>query len=205
MQGQSAKYPEAVAKYLRILQSDPDVLKTDPMVLANLCVCYILIKQNSKAESLIRKVETAENKLRGRSQEQLGFRSHASVVNLVIGSLYCSKGNFDFGLSLMMKSLRPLSSKLATDSWYYFKRCLIALVERLVRKRIAMENKLYESLLNFLDEIGNAGRTMLAGLSGCNELAKDKSKGNSIGDESDFLKKVLVKLQAGALSALAKQ
>lgn len=97
-------------------------------MLANLCVCYILIKQNSKAESLIRKVETSESKMRGRGQEQVGFKSHASVVNLVIGSLYCSKGNFDFGLSLMMKSLRPLSNKLASDSWYYFKRCLIALV-----------------------------------------------------------------------------
>lgn len=46
---------------------------------------------------------------------------------------------------------------------------------------------------------------MLAGLGGCSELAKDKQKGNSIGDEADFLKKVLVKLQAGALSALGKQ
>lgn len=45
---------------------------------------------------------------------------------------------------------------------------------------------------------------MVAGLGGCNELAKDKQKSNTIGDEADFLKKVLVKLQAGALNALGK-
>ncbi len=164
------------------------------MVLANLCVCYILIKQNAKAEALIRKVETTEQKQRARNPEA-GHRSHASVVNLVIGSLYCSKGNFDFGLSLMMKSMRPLASKLAADSWYYFKRSLLALIERLVRKRIAMENKLYDSLLNFLDDVGNNGQSLLASLGG------EKGKLNSIAEEADFVKKVLVKLQAGALSA----
>lgn len=67
-----------------------------------------------------------------------------------------------------------------------------------------METKLYDTLLNFLDEVGNIGRQMVAGLGGCNELAKDKQKSNTIGDEADFLKKVLVKLQAGALNALGK-
>ena len=30
---------------------------------------------------------------------------HLCIVNLVIGTLYCSKGNFEFGISRVIKSL----------------------------------------------------------------------------------------------------
>lgn len=197
MQGQSARYPEAVAKYQKVISAG-DIAKVEPMVVANLCVCYILIKQNSKAEALIRKVE-----------QRAG---HAAVVNLVIGSLYCSKGNFDFGLSLMMKSLKPLPQKLAPDSWYYFKRCSLALVERLVRKRIAMETKLYDGLLIFLEDVANHGKHMQSGLArpgasvgaeagGGGGPPSSAGRGNTVAEEADFLKKVLMRLQSGALKS----
>lgn len=84
------------------------------------------------------------------SYSQSEFK-HVSIVNLVIGSLYCSKGNYEFGLTLMMKSIKPLETKLGTDSWYYIKRCILAMIERVVRKRISIDEKLFDSLIAFFD------------------------------------------------------
>ena len=38
-------------------------------------------------------------------------------MNLVIGTLYCAKGNFEFGISRIIKSLEPYDKKLGTDTW----------------------------------------------------------------------------------------
>ena len=38
-------------------------------------------------------------------------------VNLVIGTLYCSKGNFEFGISRVITSLKPYNRKLDSDTW----------------------------------------------------------------------------------------
>ncbi len=42
---------------------------------------------------------------------------HLCIVNLVIGTLYCAKGNFEFGISRIIKSLEPYNKKLETDTW----------------------------------------------------------------------------------------
>ena len=62
-------------------------------------------------------------------------------------TLYCAKGNYEFGITRIMKSLEPYSKKvysthvyitlfmylqLGTDTWFYAKRCLCSLVENMV-------------------------------------------------------------------------
>ena len=47
---------------------------------------------------------------------------HLCIINLVIGTLYCAKGNFEFGISRVMKALEPYPKKLGTDTWFYAKR-----------------------------------------------------------------------------------
>ena len=37
---------------------------------------------------------------------------HLCIVNLVIGTLYCSKLNFEFGVSRIIKSLEPIQKKV---------------------------------------------------------------------------------------------
>eukprot|EP00965_Chrysotila_dentata_P258335 6213187-Pleurochrysis_carterae.AAC.5 len=37
---------------------------------------------------------------------------HLCIINLVIGTLYCAKGNFEFGIGRVMKSLEPYAKKL---------------------------------------------------------------------------------------------
>jgi alkyl hydroperoxide reductase subunit AhpF len=41
--------------------------------------------------------------------------------NLVIGTLYCEKGNFEFGIDRICKSLEPLEQNLCPDTWFYAK------------------------------------------------------------------------------------
>lgn len=37
---------------------------------------------------------------------------HLCIVNLVIGTLYCSKTNYEFGISRIIKSLEPYQKKV---------------------------------------------------------------------------------------------
>jgi len=37
---------------------------------------------------------------------------HLCIVNLVIGTLYCSKNNYDFGVGRIIKSLEPIQKKV---------------------------------------------------------------------------------------------
>ena len=73
------------------------------------------------------------------------------IVNLVIGTLYCSKGNFDFGLSLIIKALDPVKDNLGTDTWYYTKRCLLALIEKAMKNQSVLDDRLYSKIVTFLD------------------------------------------------------
>lgn len=83
-----------------------------------------------------------------------------SIVNLVIGTLYCSKGNFDFGIRLIFKSLNPASEKLGTDTWYYTKRCLLALIENIVKRQYTLQESLYAHIIIFLDEAYQVGKNI---------------------------------------------
>lgn len=72
-------------------------------------------------------------------------------MNLVIGTLYCAKGNFEFGITRVIKSLEPYDRKLSTDTWHYAKRCLLALAETLAKRMLALRDALMHEILDFLD------------------------------------------------------
>ncbi len=42
---------------------------------------------------------------------------HLCIINLVIGTLYCAKGNYEFGISRIIKSLEPYERKIGVDTW----------------------------------------------------------------------------------------
>lgn len=98
--------------------------------------------QNEEAEELMRKMEKEEDKLIYEDPNKKVF--HLCIVNLVIGypiylyyknninfffnfllfdvilflrTLYCAKGNYDFGISRIIRSLEPYNKKLGTDTW----------------------------------------------------------------------------------------
>lgn len=53
-----------------------------------------------------------------REEEKAAFQDpdkpvyHLCIVNLVIGTLYCAKGNYEFGISRIIKSLEPYNKKV---------------------------------------------------------------------------------------------
>lgn len=57
----------------------------------------------------------------------------------MIGTLYCCKGNFAFGLSRVLRSLDPLPSKLSVDTWHYAKRCIVALLDHMTKQMVALK------------------------------------------------------------------
>ena len=64
---------------------------------------------------------------------------HFCIVNLVIGTLYCVKGNYEFGIARIVKSVDPASKKLETDTWFYAKRCLLALFEGMAKHMVTLK------------------------------------------------------------------
>ncbi len=79
------------------------------MLLANFCVAYILTNENELGEDLIRNLEKEEGSTR---------TTHLCIVNLSVGVLYCSRGNFEFGVSRIVASFDPIPSKVISDPNY---------------------------------------------------------------------------------------
>jgi tetratricopeptide repeat protein 30 len=131
------------------------VLDVTAIVLANLCVGYIMTSQNEEAEELMRRIEKEEERLSFQESDKQCF--HLCIVNLVIGTLYCAKGNFEFGISRIIKSLDPYDKKLHTDTWYYAKRCFLALAETMSKHMLILKDTSMEEILEFFDKAEAAG------------------------------------------------
>lgn len=80
------------------------------------------------------------------------------IVNLVIGTLYCSKSNYDFGAGRVIKSLEPIQRKLNTDTWFYAKRCFVALLENLAKHMIVIKDTTISEIIDFLDLADENGK-----------------------------------------------
>ncbi len=76
----------------------------------------------------------------------------------MIGTLYCAKGNFEFGISRIIKSLDPYDKKLHTDTWYYAKRCFLALAENMSKHMLILKDSSMDEILEFLDKAELAGQ-----------------------------------------------
>lgn len=76
-----------------------------------------MISQNEEAEEIIKFLEEIEKKEIEKNQDQNYY--HLCIVNLVIGTLYCNKNNYEFGISRIIKSFDSVSKKLSTDTWFY--------------------------------------------------------------------------------------
>ena len=149
---QETKFKEAIRYYEPVVkkqQEGDNILSVPAIVLANLCVAFIMTSQNEEAEELMRKIEKEEDKLSWSEPDRQCF--HLCIVNLVIGTLYCAKGNFEFGISRIIKSLEPYDKKLGTDTWYYAKRCFLALAENMAKHMLMLKDSSMNEIMTFLD------------------------------------------------------
>lgn len=174
---QENKFKEAIRYYAPIVKkkSDDNILDIPAIVLANLCVSYIMTSQNEEAEELMRKIEKEEERVaydegppdspssdRQQDHQRQHHKGcfHLCIVNLVIGTLYCAKGNFEFGISRIIKSLEPYEKKLGPDTWFYSKRCFLALAENMAKHMLVLKDSSVDEILAFLDECDTHGQNI---------------------------------------------
>ncbi|CAH0550390.1 unnamed protein product [Brassicogethes aeneus] len=192
---QENKFKEATGFYEPLVKkSYSDILNVNAVVLANLCVSYIMTSQNEEAEELMRKIEKEEDQMSFEEPDKKYF--HHCIVNLVIGTLYCSKGNYEFGISRVMKSLEPYNKKLGTDTWFYTKRCFLSLIENLAKHMIVLRDSIIQECIAFLESCEIHGKTVrtvaYSSFSDENESANGKE---TVTYEARKLKCLLMKLQ----------
>lgn len=154
---QESKYKEAASFYEPIVKKQyNNILDVSAVVLANLCVSYIMTSQNEEAEDIMRKIEKEEEQQIFEDPEKKFY--HLCIVNLVIGTLYCAKGNYEFGISRVIKSLEPFNKRLGTDTWFYAKRCFLSFLENLAKHLIVVKDNTIKDCLQFLEGCETYGR-----------------------------------------------
>lgn len=158
---QEVKFREAIRYYEPVVEANEEnILNCSAIVLANLCVSYIMTAKNDKAEEIMRRIEREEEKLTFSDPEKQPL--HLCIVNLVIGTLYCSKGNFEFGISRIIKSLEPYQKKIMTDTWFYAKRCFLALAMHLAKHMVIIKDSTLDSIIQFFDQADHFGEKIPA-------------------------------------------
>lgn len=188
---QETKFKEAIRYYdLAVKKQADNILDVTASVLANLCVSYIMTSQNEEAEELMRQIEKEEERCAYQTPDKQSY--HLCIVNLVIGTLYCSKLNFEFGISRIIKSLEPYDKKLGPDTWYYAKRCLLALVEALTKHMMVMKDEFYHEIMLFLDAAEEHGKEILTVIS---QQGQEVDPGiHNVAYEARLFKNMLLKI-----------
>jgi tetratricopeptide repeat protein 30 len=154
-----------------------------------------MTSQNEQAEEIMRKIEKEEERAALENPNKRLY--HLCIVNLVIGTLYCAKGNYEFGISRVMKSLEPFDKKLGTDTWFYAKRCFVSLFEALAKQLIIIKDGLHQEILEFFDNCENFGREIPASveLLPLDPDAEDDNKDkNTVSYEARLLKSLFLRL-----------
>merc|ERR1712032_204100 len=194
---QDNKYKEAIRYYEPIVKKHVDnILGVTAIVLANLCVSYIMTSQNEEAEELMRRIEKREEEESALAPEKQCF--HLCIVNLVIGTLYCAKGNFEFGISRVIKSLEPYNRKLEADTWYYAKRCFVALAEMVAKQMVVLKDSSYVEIISFLEAADMYGKDIQTRTEMEIELEEGNTlnkKEHTVSHEARILKKIYLMLQ----------
>lgn len=175
-------------------------------VLANLCVAYIMTSQNEEAEELMRKVERAEEQraqsAAGHAESGLGGgggqQLHLCIVNLVIGTLYCAKNNYEFGLSRIAHALDGGSSaSLCADTWLHVKRCVLGLLAALAKQTIVLPAAAVQEVLQFLHNCEAYGLTtpavLTVGADGSGSSDAGAEEPPTVGMEARKLRALLLK------------
>ena len=74
-----------------------------------------------------------------------------NLVSFCFRTLYCAKGNYEFGISRVIKSLEPYNKKLGTDTWFYAKRCFLSLIENMAKHMIMIRDSVIAECIQFLE------------------------------------------------------
>ncbi|CCI41919.1 unnamed protein product [Albugo candida] len=190
---QGNKYEQAIQYYEPFVKKNQqNLLQVQAIVLANLCVCYVMNTDNEKAEELLRSLEREEEEESVRDPQKQLF--HLCIVNLVIGTLYCSKNNYDFGICRVMKSMEPYHRKLGADTWFYAKRCFLGLALTLAKQMTTIRDSTIDEILEFFDHVDVHGKQIRASTE-AEMHQNENSRSHTISFEARMLKRVFLQLR----------
>jgi tetratricopeptide repeat protein 30 len=187
---QENRFVESIRYYEPVVSRYERLLDLTAIILANLCVSYIMNSQNDDAEELMRKIEEEERAESYKNPEKQMF--HLCIVNLVIGTLYCSKGNFEFGIGRIIRSLEPYNKKLGLDTWYYAKRCFLSLIEAMAKHMVVLPDTALAEILLFLDAAEVYGKDIATEI---NPLEQQQNQKKTVAYEARVLKRMFLKLR----------
>jgi tetratricopeptide repeat protein 30 len=111
------------------------------------------------------------------------------------------QGNYEFGISRVIKSLEPYQAKLGTDTWFYAKRCFLSLAEGLAKHMIAFKESSWGEVLAFLTEAERCGRDIPAAFGGSAGAAgssgRGAGEGHTVAAEARMLHRMFLQLRDG--------
>lgn len=154
-----------------------------------------MTSHNEEAEEWMRSIEREEEKAAKRNPPEKQTL-HLCIVNLVIGTLYCSKGHYEFGISRVIKSLEPFNKKIMSDTWYYAKRCFLFLFETMAKHLIMVKDEIIAEILLFLDAACTYGKAIKAyGHNKNSGILEGMDERNTVAFEARLLKRLCLKLR----------
>jgi hypothetical protein len=157
------KYTEAVSYYQAALEksrrSNKTILSVPPVVLANLCVALIETDQNEIAEGLINEILSIE------SRSDFGH-FHSTIVNLLVGYLYCTKENAGFGMLRVLEAVED-DINITPETWVIFKKtCMGVLNKAGCGLCSIIPDEVASKILKFLDRVCNILQPIPSGETG---------------------------------------
>lgn len=180
------KFEASIENYEQLMKRhEADLLELPAVILANLCVAYVLVGRNEVAEELIRMVEKKQHHLAAlRNGKE---KAHSCIINLCIGLLYCQKQNYAFGIARICKSLEPFEKNICPDTWFYVKRSFLAFAFMLGAQSLQIKDDLLQDILCFLSEAETNGKHI---------PIKSDSAQATVASEGQQLKNIFIKICA---------
>jgi tetratricopeptide repeat protein 30 len=144
-----------------------------------------LVGRNEAAEGLIRTVEKKEQlqTALGKGRDQ----AHSCIINLCIGSLYCQKKNYAFGIERICKSVEPVEKNICPDTWFYVKRSFLAFALLLANQSIPIKDDFLRDILCFFAVVEANGKHI---------PIESNSAPATVASEGQQLKNIFIKICA---------
>ena len=188
---ENSKMAEAIQLYEPLVLGEQNLLDIEAILVANLCVAYVITDQNGLADTLINRLTDEEaQKLKEDPNAKL---FHLSIIHLVIGTLYCAHKNFEFGIDYVFKAFNPMHSKLNPDTWFYAKKCLFEVLRSMSMRLYIMPDETFEQICNFLDEVDKHGKKMES-IIDMTLKAEEARENQTISFEARTIKAMLLRL-----------
>ena len=188
---QKDKMADAIQWYEPLVLGEQNLLDVEAIIVANLCVAYVVTDQNRLADTLINRLTDEEH---AKQEEDPNSKQyHLSILHLVVGTLYCAHGNYEFGIDYVFKAFQPMHAKLNADTWFYAKKCLLEVMRCMSIRTYIMPDATFDKICTFLDEVDKIGKKMES-IYDMTVAAEEAHENQTISFEARTIKAMLLRL-----------